>query len=274
MRYFIVYVIMVLFAISSFGVLADSNNLEIRILDAIYNCKARGTVELNLAKAYYQPGELLTGTLEVWNKDQKPSLMAYDMSLHYKGIKWWSLSSTKQIPVGLDKVNLYLLSKASQVTVPFDAPDGKWSVNVNVNIDNCLWQLEKDLEVFECDNRVMDGDEDGIDCGGSCPLECKKVARYPGQVAYHTGYYKTSSSGRWSPIEIDAFGPVFMGGAWYDGGNINMNIPRGTYATAAYGCCCMECDASNFAFDCKYLATPRYNIDRYNIWSCGWNIFY
>ena len=124
-------------------------------------------------KTDFQPGEFLFGKITVVNKNPQDSPVTFSLRLFRDGKSVFDLVKIKTVSTGNSS---YTIKSIFFAGIPGDARSGKWVVQVNAAMDNCVWTETEVIGVFSCSDEVLNGDEEGIDCGGSCSLECKKPA--------------------------------------------------------------------------------------------------
>lgn len=136
------------------------------------DCSTRGNVVLTLEKPSFQQGEAIQGKVSVFNNDQKDSAITYFLTIinNKDGKSPWTLTTTKTVPPGN---STYGLSQLFRAGVPSEATIGIWTVEFNAAMDYCTWQNIERFGVFSCSDKVLNGDEEGVDCGGSCSNQCK-----------------------------------------------------------------------------------------------------
>ncbi|MFH0906023.1 MAG: hypothetical protein V1824_01650 [archaeon] len=244
-------------------------------VNAVTDCPERGNFSIELNKLAYQQGERLSGDLLINNINVKASSGKMTVKL-YKGneFPWEITTSIKDINAGEQVLPIYEFIK-SLIAIPTNAEISKdWIFEVILWMDNCVFYDYKPIEVFSCSDKVMNGDEKGIDCEGSCQTDCPKSTQFQGQVIYRRAYYRTLDDYDWRETTINKLplAKTFQSDSWIDGSKISVNMPKETYMLAAYGCCCRTCDESNFIFNCDYVRNTRYKLETYGIWECGWNI--
>lgn len=136
------------------------------------DCSARGSVTLRLEKYNIQPGDTITGNVKVINTNQIDSSITYSLNLiGPDGKSPWTSPLVKVYTVapGESNYNLYQIFRAG---IPRDAKTGRWVVQLNAGMDTCVWTNSEILAVFSCSDGSLNGDEEGVDCGGSCKQLC------------------------------------------------------------------------------------------------------
>ncbi|MFH1210090.1 MAG: hypothetical protein V1663_04855 [archaeon] len=105
---------------------------------------------------------------------------------------------------------------------------------------------------------------------------------YPSQLINSQGYYKTNATNAtWQPILINpmyAWQPVYRNATWIGGYGVtyvSYSLPYNAAVFAAYGCCSNNTNSSWYAmYGCYNVTTPRYRVQEFGEFSCGWNIDY
>jgi hypothetical protein len=146
--------------------------LPIRIY-AAEDCSARGNVILKLDKYDYQPGEAINGKISIINNFPGDSPITYALKLFRDSNSPWTLIETRTVPPGN---STYYLSQIFRSGIPRDAASGKWAIQLSAIMDSCIWTNTEILGIFSCSDNLLNGDEKGIDCGGSCNKACEVVA--------------------------------------------------------------------------------------------------
>ncbi len=140
---------------------------------AAEDCSARGSVILKLDKYDYQPGEAINGKISIINNFPGDSPITYGLKLLKDGNSPWTLIKTKTIPPGN---STFYISQIFRAGIPQEAASGKWTVLLSATMDSCIWTNQEIFGIFSCSDNLLNGDEKGIDCGGSCKKECDVIA--------------------------------------------------------------------------------------------------
>jgi len=235
------------------------------------DCIDRGVVSLELSKEKYFPGEKFQGGIIVTNKYIKASPFTFTIKLSKDNYVPWEITMRKKMDPGTSILKFEHIF-ASPLSVPYTAELGKWELQLITEVDDCIFYEKKILDIFSCSDGIRNGDEENVDCGGSCPSKCPKSTKILGQVIFKSGYYKQKNK-IWTNMKINPLSGalIYKGGRWMDGSQISLNIPPEADIVAAYGCCCTSCDSE---FKCGILTNNRYKVQSYNEWECGWNIIY
>ncbi len=246
--------------------------LSIGIVTALrLDCIDRGAVSLELLKGDYFPGERLQGKIIITNKNTEASTFIYTIKLSKDNYIPWEITKRKDIGPGTQILNLHQVF-GGYLSTPYTAEIGRWKLQFITQVDDCLWYDEKIIGIFTCSDGIQNGDERGIDCGGSCQLKCPTSTKFPGQVIFHKGYHKQKSK-IWTNMDINPIptASTYKEGKWINGNQISLSIPESADVVAAYGCCCAFC---NNEFKCNIYSNNRYKVQTYDEWECGWNIKY
>lgn len=236
-------------------------------------CDSLAKVSVSLEKNKLQLGEEIKGHIFIGNLI-KTTPAVYTIKLYKDNLIAWQTTIYKNAFPGNNTYKLYQLIGFIP-KIPVNS-EGILNLGMNVQIgDKCLYRTNNEIETFSCNDGIKNGDEEGIDCGDSCFIECDKSISFPHQLIFNKGYYIVEGSGEWIEVPIKSISGIktFKGGKWISGEGISFfGLPKKTSSVSAYGCCCMQCDESNYLFSCDFLTKGRYLLDRVGIWSCGWNI--
>ncbi len=234
------------------------------------DCIDRGLVSLELPKKAYFPGEDLQGEVIITNKYIKSSSFIFTIKISKDNYVPWEITGSKNIDPGTHILKLQHIF-GGPLSTPYIAEIGDWELQLISQVDDCLWYEKEIVNIFSCSDGIRNGNEKGIDCGGSCPLKCPISTSFPGQVVYHRGYYKKEYGEIWRNMKIDSLSveSTHKEGTWIGGNQISLNVPVSAYSIAVYGCCCPSC---NNDFKCNIWTNNRHKVQTYNEWECGWNI--
>lgn len=247
--------------------------LEFELSSFPSECDNLAKIDITLEKNKLQSGEEIKGEVFIGNLI-KDTPAVYTIKLYKDNLIAWQTTIYKSASPGNNTYKLYQLIGFIP-KIPVNS-EGNWNMGMNVQIgDRCLYRTNKEIEVFNCDDGLKNGDEEGVDCGGSCSIDCTKSISFPHQIIYNQGYYMVNEKEEWKEVQIKSIPgtKTFNDGKWISGDGISFfGLPQKTIAVSAYGCCCMRCDESNYLFSCDFLTKGRYKLDNVGIWNCGWNI--
>src|SRR3989344_3320973 len=147
--------------------------LPVLVNAQLSDCSARGALYLDMDKADFQPGESLLGKITILNKNPQDSRATLSLKLFWEGKPVFNLVKAKTANPGNSSFTIKSIFFAG---IHGDAQAGKWVVQLTVAMDNCVWTETEVVGVFSCSDKSLNGDEEGVDCGGSCKQECKILA--------------------------------------------------------------------------------------------------
>lgn len=155
--------------------------LFVLLLPSVYaqvDCSARGNIQLTLDKTTYLPGDTITGTVSIDNKNSADSPVTYTFKIYKGQNSPYALTEYRTVPAGQSK---YTLSQIFHAGVPPTAETGRWALQFTGTMDNCIWGIQpNEIKVFyvvSCSDGVLNGDETGIDCGGKCKQQCTTTSQ-------------------------------------------------------------------------------------------------
>ncbi len=140
-------------------------------VDAAEDCSVRGNVIFTADRYSYMPGESIDGVIRVVNNHQSDSTVIYSLKLIRDGDALTPLSLTERRTV-LPGNSTYKLFQIFRVGFPQDTTTGKWLIQLNAGIDNCIYKNTEVVSVSTCSDSILNGEEEGVDCGGKCKKEC------------------------------------------------------------------------------------------------------
>lgn len=149
-------------------------------VNAAEDCSIRGNVVFTADKYNYMPGESFDGVIKIVNNHQLDSTIIYSLKLVRDRDAFTPLSLTERrtIPPGNSTYKLFQIFRAG---FPQDATTGKWFIQLNAGIDTCIYQNTEVVSVSTCSDGILNGEEEGVDCGGQCKKACvvPKVIEQP-----------------------------------------------------------------------------------------------
>ncbi len=140
-------------------------------VNAAEDCSVRGSVVFTADKYGYMPGESIDGVIKIVNNHQSDSTVIYSLKLIRDGDGFNPLSLTERrtVPPGNSTYKLFQIFRAG---FPQDATTGKWLIQLNAGIDTCIYQNTEVVSISTCSDGILNGEEEGVDCGGKCKKEC------------------------------------------------------------------------------------------------------